>query len=74
VMLVIGAGVAAAAGGAIGSLDEQIDALLAAGASTATIAKQLAASGAGDRKAIYARAGARRSEGASATRAGTRTP
>jgi 16S rRNA (cytidine1402-2'-O)-methyltransferase len=45
-------------------IDEQIDALLAAGKSTAAIAKQLAASGAGERNALYARVGARRSEGA----------
>jgi 16S rRNA (cytidine1402-2'-O)-methyltransferase len=53
------------------SLDERIDALLAAGNSTATIAKQLAAAGAGERKAIYARAGARRSEGPSGGSSGT---
>ena len=46
-----------------GTLDERIDALLAAGNSTAAIAKQLAAAGAGERKALYARVGARRSEG-----------
>jgi len=46
------------------ALDERIDALLASGASTAAIAKQLAASGAGERSALYARVGARRSEGA----------
>jgi 16S rRNA (cytidine1402-2'-O)-methyltransferase len=46
------------------ALDERIDALLASGASTAAIAKQLAASGAGERNALYARVGARRSEGA----------
>jgi 16S rRNA (cytidine1402-2'-O)-methyltransferase len=45
------------------ALDARIDALLAAGASTAAIAKQLASSGAGGRKALYARVGARRSEG-----------
>jgi 16S rRNA (cytidine1402-2'-O)-methyltransferase len=53
------------------SLDERIDALLAAGNSTASIAKQLAAAGAGERKAIYARAGARRSEGPSGGSSGT---
>jgi 16S rRNA (cytidine1402-2'-O)-methyltransferase len=46
------------------ALDERIDALLATGASTAAIAKQLAANGAGERSALYARVGARRSEGA----------
>jgi 16S rRNA (cytidine1402-2'-O)-methyltransferase len=75
VAFVIDAGVAAvddATGGA--SLDDQIDTLLAAGVSTAAIAKQLAAIGAGERKALYARVGARRSEGAGATRAGTDEP
>ncbi len=73
VAFVIDAGVAdAGVPGEPGSLDERIDALLAAGVSTAAIAKQLAASGAGERKALYARAGARRSEGAGATVAGTR--
>jgi 16S rRNA (cytidine1402-2'-O)-methyltransferase len=75
VAFVIDAGVAAvddATGGA--SLDDQIDTLLAAGVSTAAIAKQLAANGAGERKALYARVGARRSEGAGATRAGTHEP
>lgn len=46
-----------------GGLDERIDALLAGGASTAAIAKQLAAAGAGERRALYARIGARRAEG-----------
>ena len=46
------------------TVDEQIDALLASGASTAAIAKHLAASGAGERNALYARVGARRSGGA----------
>jgi 16S rRNA (cytidine1402-2'-O)-methyltransferase len=54
--------VAAAATG--DALDAQIDALLASGASAAAIAKSLAASGAGERSAIYARVGARRSKGA----------
>jgi 16S rRNA (cytidine1402-2'-O)-methyltransferase len=67
VALVIDAGVAASVAGSGASLDEQIDALIAAGVSTAAIAKQLAASGAGERKALYARAGARRSEGPGAT-------
>jgi 16S rRNA (cytidine1402-2'-O)-methyltransferase len=71
VAFVIDAGVVETAGAASGSLDDQIDALLAAGVSTAAIAKQLAASGAGERKALYARVGARRSEGAGATGAGT---
>ena len=71
VAFVIDAGVVESAGAASGSLDDQIDALLAAGVSTAAIAKQLAASGAGERKALYARVGARRSEGAGATGAGT---
>jgi 16S rRNA (cytidine1402-2'-O)-methyltransferase len=64
VAFVIDAGVVSepdAAGG--DSLDARIDALLASGASTAAIAKALAASGAGERKALYARVGARRSEG-----------
>ena len=68
---VIDAGVAETAGAASGSLDERIDGLIAAGVSTAAIAKQLAASGAGERKALYARVGARRSEGAGATPPGT---
>jgi len=42
------------------ALDERIDALLASGATTAAIAKQLAASGAGERGALYARIGTRR--------------
>ncbi len=72
VVFVVDAGVAeTSARSNSGSLDEQIDALLAAGVSTAAIAKQLAASGAGERKAIYARVGARRGEGAGATGAGT---
>lgn len=66
VAFVIDAGVAETADGTeSATLDERIDALLAAGNSTAAIAKQLAAAGAGERKAIYARAGARRSEGPS---------
>jgi 16S rRNA (cytidine1402-2'-O)-methyltransferase len=71
VAFVIDAGVAQAADVNGASLDEQIDALLAAGVSTAAIAKRLAASGAGERQALYARVGARRSEGAGATGAGT---
>jgi 16S rRNA (cytidine1402-2'-O)-methyltransferase len=68
VAFAIDAGVATAAPDAAGaSLDERIDALLASGASTAAIAKQLAATGAGERKALYARVGARRSEGPGAT-------
>jgi 16S rRNA (cytidine1402-2'-O)-methyltransferase len=68
VAFAIDAGVATAAPDAAGaSLDERIDALLASGASTAAIAKQLAAAGAGERKALYARVGARRSEGPGAT-------
>ena len=75
VAFVIGAGAAAAgAEGGAGSLDDQIDALLAAGVSTAAIAKRLAASGAGERKTLYARVGARRSEGPGATGAGTHEP
>jgi 16S rRNA (cytidine1402-2'-O)-methyltransferase len=75
VAFVVGAGVASTSTeGATGSLDDRIDALLAAGGSTAAIAKQLAASGAGERKALYARIGARRSEGAHTTGAGTRKP
>ena len=53
------------------ALDDRIDALLATGASTSAIAKQLAASGAGERQALYARVGERRSEGADATAPGT---
>jgi 16S rRNA (cytidine1402-2'-O)-methyltransferase len=53
------------------ALDDRIDALLAAGNSTAAIAKQLAAAGAGERKALYARVGARRSEGPAGGSAGT---
>jgi 16S rRNA (cytidine1402-2'-O)-methyltransferase len=64
VAFVIDAGVATAPdAGEAASLDERIDALLASGASTAAIAKRLAATGAGERKALYARVGARRSEG-----------
>jgi len=74
VAFVIGAGVAETAGLSGASIDEQIDALLAAGISTAAIAKRLAASGAGERKALYARVGERRSEGPAATRAGTDEP
>jgi 16S rRNA (cytidine1402-2'-O)-methyltransferase len=74
VAFVIDAGVAQAADVNGASLDEQIDALLAAGVSTAAIAKRLAASGAGDRQALYARVGARRSEGPGATGAGTDEP
>ncbi len=72
VAFVIDAGVASAPATAVtDSLDERIDALLASGASTAAIAKQLAANGAGERKALYARVGARRSEGPAVTPAGT---
>ena len=70
VAFVVDAGVAEASTDGL-SLDERIDALLAAGVSTAAIAKQLAAGGAGERKALYARVGARRSEGPGATGAGT---
>lgn len=52
-------------------LDARIDALLATGISTAAIAKQLAAAGAGDRQVLYARVGARRSEGPAASASGT---
>jgi hypothetical protein len=48
--------------------------LIAAGISTAAIAKQLAASGAGDRQTLYARVGARRSEGAGEDGPGTPEP
>jgi len=64
IVLVIDAGRAEASSPSNASIDEQIDALLASGASTAAIAKQLAASGAGERSALYARVGARRGEGA----------
>jgi 16S rRNA (cytidine1402-2'-O)-methyltransferase len=74
VAFVIDAGVASVAEGSLASLDDRIDALLAAGISTAAIAKQLAASGAGERKALYARVGSRRSEGPGATGAGTDEP
>jgi 16S rRNA (cytidine1402-2'-O)-methyltransferase len=75
VAFVIGAGVAADAQTADPrSLDEQIDALLAAGVSTAAIAKRLAAGGAGERRALYVRAGARRSAGPNLTRPGTPKP
>jgi 16S rRNA (cytidine1402-2'-O)-methyltransferase len=64
VVFVIDASVAdVPAASSAASIDEQIDALLAAGKSTAAIAKALAASGAGERNAIYARVGERR-EGA----------
>ncbi len=64
VVFVIDASAAAAPpASSAASIDEQIDALLAAGKSTAAIAKALAASGAGERSAIYARVGERR-EGA----------
>jgi len=72
VAFVIGAGRAhARAGEAAGSLDDRIDALLATGLSTAAIAKQLTAAGAGERKALYARVSARRSGGPGAAEAGT---
>jgi 16S rRNA (cytidine1402-2'-O)-methyltransferase len=74
VAFVIDAGVAEIADISSASLDEQIDALLAAGVSTAAIAKRLTASGAGERQALYARVAARRSEGAGATGAGTDEP
>jgi len=75
VSFVIGSGGAATPKTASGTgLDEQIDALLAAGVSTAAIAKQLSAAGAGERKALYARVGSRRSEGPGATGAGTDEP
>jgi 16S rRNA (cytidine1402-2'-O)-methyltransferase len=74
VAFVIDAGVAEAGDLSGASLDEQIDALLATGVSTAAIAKRLAASGAGERKALYARVGERRSEGPGATGAGTDEP
>lgn len=53
------------------SIDDRIDAMIAAGQSTATIAKSLAASGAGTRKDLYARAGARRTEGPDAAQEGS---
>jgi 16S rRNA (cytidine1402-2'-O)-methyltransferase len=56
------------------SLDNRIDALLAQGISTAAVAKRLAAEGAGDRQVLYARVGARRSEGADGAGAGTPEP
>jgi 16S rRNA (cytidine1402-2'-O)-methyltransferase len=75
VAFVIDAGTAIADPDAVeDSLDERIDALLAAGNSTASIAKQLAAEGAGERQALYARVGARRSEGPPATGSGTPEP
>jgi 16S rRNA (cytidine1402-2'-O)-methyltransferase len=75
VAFVIEAGVAAGTETADARpLDEQIDALLAAGVSTAAIAKRLAAGGAGERKALYARAAARRSAGPDITRPGTPQP
>jgi 16S rRNA (cytidine1402-2'-O)-methyltransferase len=63
IVFVLDAGTPAAPVANAASIDEQIDALLASGASTAAIAKQLAAGGAGERSALYARVGARR-EGA----------
>jgi 16S rRNA (cytidine1402-2'-O)-methyltransferase len=72
VAFVIGAGTALPdPDAATNSLDDRIDALLAAGDSTAAIAKQLASEGAGERQALYARVSARRSEGPSATGPGT---
>jgi hypothetical protein len=72
---VIDAGVASPDPDAVETtLDEQIDALIATGISTAAIAKQLAASGAGERQALYARVGARRSEGAGEASPGTPEP
>ena len=64
VVLVVDALPAVAAVPSGDAIDEQIDALLAAGASTAAIAKQLAANGAGERNVLYARVGARRGGGA----------
>jgi 16S rRNA (cytidine1402-2'-O)-methyltransferase len=49
------------------ALEARIDALLATGASTAAIAKRLAADGDGDRQTLYARVGARRSGGTAQT-------
>jgi 16S rRNA (cytidine1402-2'-O)-methyltransferase len=63
IVVVVDAGTPAVPVASAGSIDEQIDALLASGASTAAIAKRLAANGAGERGALYARVGARR-EGA----------
>jgi 16S rRNA (cytidine1402-2'-O)-methyltransferase len=54
------------------TLDARIDALLATGASTAAIAKQLAAAGAGERHVLYARITARRTEGGRAPKGATR--
>jgi 16S rRNA (cytidine1402-2'-O)-methyltransferase len=54
------------------TLDARIDALLASGASTAAIAKQLAAAGAGERRELYARITARRTEGGEAPEGATR--
>jgi 16S rRNA (cytidine1402-2'-O)-methyltransferase len=72
VAFVIDAGVAAPDPDAVeDDLDARIDALLATGISTAAIAKQLAAAGAGDRQVLYARVGARRSEGPAASASGT---
>ncbi len=64
IVFVIDGGATAPRAAGNANVDERIDALLASGASTASIAKQLAASGAGERNALYARVGARRSEGA----------
>ena len=64
IVFVIDGGTTAPLAAGDANVDERIDALLASGASTASIAKQLAASGAGERNALYARVGARRSEGA----------
>jgi 16S rRNA (cytidine1402-2'-O)-methyltransferase len=64
VVFVIDASVVDTPAAGADAIDEQIDALLATGASAAAIAKQLAAGGAGERSAIYARVGVRRGEGA----------
>jgi hypothetical protein len=66
VLVVDGGAALAPAAHANGTVDDQIDALLASGASTAAIAKRLAADGAGERRALYARIGARRSGGTAA--------
>jgi 16S rRNA (cytidine1402-2'-O)-methyltransferase len=72
VAFVIGGGTVPVADTSGGDIDAQIDALIASGASTAAIAKQLAASGAGERSALYARTGERRSKGTSAVPTGTK--
>jgi 16S rRNA (cytidine1402-2'-O)-methyltransferase len=63
VVLVVDAPAAAAAAPPDdATLDARIDELLATGASTAAIAKQLAAAGDGDRRALYAKVTQRRAE------------